>query len=270
MSNIEIEFKNNNKIKNSQVAIMNQKKHQGKVAVVTGASSGMGQEFARRLAAEGADLVLASRHEATETLKMIEDAGGKALTQSCDVTSTEDVAALAAAVKSEFGRCDILINNAGIYPFQSFAEMSFDDWRKILSVDLDALFLTCKAFVPMMEQQNWGRIINISSNVCWTVAPNVTHYTAAKMGVIGFTRALATEVANIGITVNAVAPGLVRTRTTESGEQAEMFKMVKQMQAIHRTEEPEDVAKVVSFLASEDSRFMTGQTLMVDGGMTRL
>ena len=245
-------------------------KHQGKVAVVTGASSGMGQEFAKRLASEGANLVLASRHLATETETIVKDLGSNAVTQSCDVTSAEDIQALADRVKSEFGRCDILINNAGIYPFQSFAEMSFADWRKIISVDLDSLFLTCKAFVPLMQQHNWGRIINISSNVCWTVAPNVTHYTAAKMGVIGFTRALATEVAEVGITVNAVAPGLVRTGTTESGEQAEMFNMVKQMQAIHRTEEPEDVAGVVSFLASEDSRFMTGQTMLVDGGMTRV
>ena len=249
---------------------MNHAKHQGKVAVVTGASSGMGQEFAVRLASEGADLVLASRHLAKETQQKIAEAGGKAIARTCDVTSAEDIQALADTVKSEFGRCDILINNAGIYPFQPFAEMSFEDWRKILSVDLDSLFLTCKAFVPIMQQHNWGRIINISSNVCWTVAPDVTHYTTAKMGVIGFTRALATEVADAGITVNAVAPGLVRTGTTESGEQAEMFDMVKQMQAIHRTEEPEDVASVVSFLASEDSRFMTGQTLMVDGGMTRL
>ena len=249
---------------------MNSQKHQGKIAVVTGASSGMGQEFAVRLAAEGADLILAARHLAKETQQKIANAGGKAIACSCDVTSAVDIQALADTVKSEFGRCDILINNAGIYPFQPFAKMSFEDWRKILSVDLDSLFLSCKAFVPIMQQHNWGRIINISSNVCWTVAPNVTHYTTAKMGVIGFTRALATEVADAGITVNAVAPGLVRTGTTESGEQAQMFDMVKQMQAIHRTEEPEDVAGVVSFLASEDSRFMTGQTLMVDGGMTRL
>ena len=249
---------------------MNQKKHQGKVAVVTGASSGMGQEFAIRLASEGANLVLASRHLAKETQQKIADAGGTAIARTCDVTSSTDVQSLADAVKSELGRCDILINNAGIYPFQSFAEMSFEDWRKILSVDLDSLFLTCKALVPLMQQNNWGRIINISSNVCWTVAPNVTHYTTAKMGVIGFTRALATEVADAGITVNAVAPGLVRTGTTEGGKQAEMFDMVKQMQAIHRTEEPEDVAGVVSFLASDDSRFMTGQTMLVDGGMTRV
>ncbi|MGB7413133.1 MAG: SDR family NAD(P)-dependent oxidoreductase [Thermosynechococcaceae cyanobacterium] len=249
---------------------MTQQKHADKVAVVTGASSGMGQEFARRLANEGADLVLASRHPATETEQMVKEAGREVMTQSCDVTSQEDIQALAEATQSQFGRCDILINNAGIYPFQPFAEMSFEDWHKVFSVNLDALFFTCKAFLPMMEQQGWGRVINVSSTVCWSVAPNITHYTAAKMGVIGFTRALATEVADAGITVNAVAPGLVRTGTTESGEQSEMFDMVKQMQAIHRTAEPEDVANVVSFLASEDSRFMTGQTLSVDGGLTRL
>ena len=269
MSDLKIQIKDNRDTEDSQVLVV-QKKHQDKVAVVTGASSGMGQEFAKRLASEGANLVLASRHLATETEQMIKDAGGKAISQSCDVTSADDIEGLADTVKSEFGRCDILINNAGIYPFQPFAEMSFEDWRKILSVDLDSLFLTCKAFVPLMQQNNWGRIINISSNVCWTVAPNVTHYTTAKMGVIGFTRALATEVADAGITVNAVAPGLVRTGTTEDGAQAEMFDMVKQMQAIHRTEEPEDVAGVVSFLASDDSRFMTGQTLLADGGMTRV
>ena len=249
---------------------MNQKKHQGKIAVVTGASSGMGQEYARYLASQGADLVLASRHPATETQKMIEDLGQTVIVQSCDVTSPEDVRALATNVDSVFGRCDILINNAGIYPFQPFAKMSFEDWRKVLSVNLDALFFTCKAFVPMMERNKWGRIINVASSNCWAVAPNNTHYIAAKMGVIGFTRGLATEVADAGITVNAVSPGLVRTETTENGEQAQMFDMVKQMQAIHRTAEPNDIAGVVSFLASDESHFMTGQTLSVDGGMTRL
>ena len=249
---------------------MNQKKHQGKVAVVTGASSGMGQEYALRLAKEGADLVLASRHIAKETKEMIENAGGKAIALSCDVTEAKDVEALGEAVQSEYGRCDILINNAGIYPFQPFSKMTFEDWRKVLSVNLDSLFFTCKAFVPMMEANNWGRIINVSSSVCWTVAPNITHYTAAKMGVIGFTRALATEVADAGIRVNAISPGLVRTETTEKGEQARMFDMVKQMQPIHRIAEPNDIANVVSFLASNDSDFMTGQTLSVDGGMTRL
>ena len=249
---------------------MNDRRHQGKVAVVTGASSGMGQEFALRLAKEGANLVLASRHPAIETQTMIEEAAGKVIAKPCDVTSQLDVLALADATKSEFGRCDVLINNAGIYPFQPFNQMSFDDWRKVLSVNLDSLFLTCKAFVPMMKQNNWGRIINVSSSSCRANVPNNTHYISAKMGVIGFTRALATEVADAGITVNAISPGMVRTDTVESGEQAGMFDMVKQMQAIHRIAEPDDVAGVVSFLASDDSRFVTAQTLVIDGGMTRL
>lgn len=248
---------------------MNQR-HIDKVAVVTGASKGMGQSFALRLAKEGADLVLVSRSPATKTKEMVEKLGRKAVVQSCDVTSEKDVEVLAQVVQEQFGRCDILVNNAGIYPFQSFEAMDLADWRKVFAVNLDSLFFTCKALLPLMKPQNWGRIINITSNVCWTVAPNVTHYTAAKMGVIGFTRALATEVADAGIRVNAIAPGLVRTGTTEHGEQAGMFEMVKQMQAIHRTEEPEDVAAVVSFLASDDASFMTGQTLMVDGGMYRL
>lgn len=247
---------------------MNQ--HQGKVAVVTGASAGMGQEFAVRLAREGAYLVLAARHPATETQKMVEEAGSKAVTQTCDVTSLEDVKALAETVESQFGRCDILINNAGIYPFQPFSEISFEDWRKVLAVNLDSLFLTCKAFVPMMEQNNWGRIINITSSSTRALVPDNTHYIAAKMGVIGFTRALATEVGNAGITVNAVSPGMVRTATIEQGGQAEMFDMVKQMQAIHRIAKPDDIAGVVSFLASDDSRFITAQTIVADGGMTRL
>ncbi len=148
--------------------------------------------------------------------------------------------------------------------------MSFDNWRKVMSVDLDSLFLMCKAFLPAMKQNAYGRIINVTSTVGWLVAPNVTHYTAAKMGVIGFTRALATEVGEFGITVNAIAPGLVRTGTTEKGPQAQMFDMVVSMQAIKRTETPDDVVGAVSFLASDDAAFMTGQTLVVDGGITRL
>ena len=249
---------------------MNRGKHQGKVAVVTGASSGMGREFALRLAKEGADLVLASRHLATETKQTIEETGAKAIAKPCDVTSNEDVRALAEAVKSEYNRCDILINNAGIYPFQPFAQMTYEDWRKVLLVNLDSLFFTCKAFVPIMKQNNWGRIINVASSSCWAVVPNNVHYIAAKMGVVGFTRALATEVADAGIRVNAVSPGLVRTGTTKNGPQAQMFDTVKQMQAIHQTIEPNDVANVVSFLASSDSNFMTGQTLSVDGGFIRL
>lgn len=244
--------------------------HEGKVAVITGGSKGMGQAFARRLAEDGADIAIAATSLAQETEQMVKNVGRKALTCICDVTSAEDVSEFAYAVMEHFGRCDILINNAGIYPFQAFDEMTFDDWRKVMSIDLDSLFLTCKAFVPGMKKQGYGRIINVTSTVGWVVAPNVTHYTAAKMGLIGFTRALATEVGEFGITVNAIAPGLVRTGTAEKGPQAQMFDMVASMQAIKRTETPDDVVGTVSFLTSDDAAFITGQTLVIDGGVTRL
>ncbi len=243
---------------------------EGKVAVVTGGSKGMGQAFAKRLAEDGADIAIAATSVAEETEQIIKSLGRKALAGVCDVSSAEDVSKFAQEVISQFGRCDILVNNAGIYPFQSFDEMSLEDWRKVMAVDLDSLFLMCKAFLPSMKQQKYGRIINLTSTAGWLVAPNITHYTAAKMGVIGFTRALATEIGEFGITVNAIAPGLVRTGTTEKGPQAQMFDMVAGMQAIKRTETPDDVVGAVSFLASEDAAFMTGQTLVIDGGIVRV
>ncbi|MGF1514728.1 MAG: SDR family NAD(P)-dependent oxidoreductase [Elainellaceae cyanobacterium] len=244
-----------------------EQKHKDKVVVITGASKGIGQAYAKRFAEEGADIVLVSRSSAPETESLVKAAGRSVLDQSCDVTSEADVQALVKAVSDRFGRCDILINNAGIYPFQPIEEMSFDDWSKVLAVNLDGVFRLCKAFLPMMKSQEWGRIINTTSSVCWQVAPNVTHYMAAKMGVVGFTRGLAAEVSDAGVTVNAIAPGLVKTGTTESGPQSEMFEQVAQMQSIHRVEEPEDLTGVASFLASDDARFITGQTIAVNGGI---
>ncbi|MBD1834828.1 SDR family oxidoreductase [Cyanobacteria bacterium FACHB-472] len=241
----------------------------GKVAVVTGGSKGLGQAFAKRLAEDGADIAIAATSLAQETEKMVKDAGRKAEVSVCDVCSPEDVSKFAALVMEKFGRCDILVNNAGIYPYQSFDQMSFNDWRKMMAVNLDSLFLMCKAFLPSMKQNGYGRIINLSSTVSWLVIPDYTHYTTAKMGVIGFTRALASEVGEFGITVNAIAPGLVRTGTTETNSPQEIFDMVAARQAIKRTPTPDDVVGAVSFLASDDAAFITGQTLIVDGGLAR-
>ncbi|MBD2119686.1 SDR family NAD(P)-dependent oxidoreductase [Trichocoleus sp. FACHB-262] len=242
----------------------------GKVAVVTGGSKGLGQAFAKRLAEDGADVAIAATSLATETEEIVKATGQRAIAQICDVTDPDSVAEFAAVVQAQLGKCDILVNNAGIYPFHAFDEMSFEDWRKVLAVSLDGTFLMCKAFIPGMKERQFGRIINLTSTANWLVIPNLAHYNTAKMGVIGLTRALATEMGEFGITVNAVAPGLVRTGTTEAGPQVHMFDAIAQMQAIKRTAVPDEIVGAVSFLACQDAALITGQTLAIDGGLVRL
>lgn len=245
--------------------------HEGKVAVVTGGASGIGQAYARRLAEDGADIAIADLASADETEGMVKSAGREFFSQVCDISSQEDVRGFADAVAERFGRCDILVNNAGIYPFMSFDDMQYEHWRQVMSVNLDSMFFMCKAFVPGMKERGYGRIVNVSSNSGWLVIPNMAHYITSKMGAVGLTRALATELAEFGITVNAVAPSLVRTPTTETAGHQEMgfFDFVPQLQAIKRLEVPDDLVGAVSFLTSEDASFITGQTMMVDGGLVR-
>lgn len=248
-----------------------------KIALITGAAGGLGQAFAKRLAEDGADIVLVDLKPCGDTAKMVKAADREALSVACDVTSEESIAKLAAEVERMFGRCDILINNAGIYPVQPFETITFADWKRVMSLNLDALFLMSKAFVPGMKQRGWGRVINVSSSTFNMVASGYTHYIASKGGVVGFTRALATEMANHGVTVNAISPSLTRTPGTEGRaprpgrkDMDEEFEQIARLQAIRRVQVPDDLAGVVSFLASDDSAFMTGQTLYVDGGMVRV
>ena len=190
------------------------KKHDGRIAIVSGASSGIGQAAAVRLAEDGCEVVIADRASAEETLRSIKDIGGKATAVLCDVSDPPSVAALSKQVESSVGRCDILVNCAGIYPAQSFDEITFDDWRRVLSVNLDSMFLMTKAFFGAMRQRRWGRIINFASDTVSLVVPGFTHYIASKAGIIGLTRALATELGEHNITVNAIAPGLPSTQGT--------------------------------------------------------
>ena len=190
------------------------KKHDGRIAIVSGASSGIGQAAAVRLAEDGCEVVIADRASAEETLRSIKDIGGKATAVLCDVSDPPSVAALSKQVESSVGRCDILVNCAGIYPAQSFDEITFDDWRRVLSVNLDSMFLMTKAFFGAMRQRRWGRIINFASDTVSLVVPGFTHYIASKAGIIGLTRALATELGEHNITVNAIAPGLTSTQGT--------------------------------------------------------
>jgi NAD(P)-dependent dehydrogenase (short-subunit alcohol dehydrogenase family) len=250
--------------------------HKDKIAVITGAAAGIGQAYAKRLAQDGCHIVAADLSDASETGKLVQAEGRKFLACTCDVSSQDSVAKLAEEVERAFGRCDILVNNAGIYPRKKFLEMSYEDWRKVMSVNLDAAFFTCRAFVPGMKERGWGRVVNMSSSTFATVVPDYVHYITSKGGVVGFTRALATEMGPFGITVNAIAPSLTRSQGTLSqtpraghNSMDAEFELLAKRQSIPRPEVPEDLVGALSFLTSDDAAYMTAQVLYVDGGFVR-
>jgi NAD(P)-dependent dehydrogenase (short-subunit alcohol dehydrogenase family) len=252
------------------------KGHQDKVAVITGGANGIGQAFAQRLAQDGVHIAIADVEPADATVRLVEQAGRQALAVSCDVTSPDAVAAMAAQVERRFGRCDIVINCAGVFPQQPFDAMTFADWRRIMAINLDGLFLVTSAFVPGMKRRGWGRIVNMASSTLGSVVTGFVHYVASKGGIVGFTRALASELGPHGVTVNAISPGLTRTpgtlaRKPRAGlaSMDEEFAAIAAMQAIKRGEVPDDLVGTVSFLTSDDAAFITGQTLNVDGGRVR-
>jgi 3-oxoacyl-[acyl-carrier protein] reductase len=239
-----------------------------RIALVTGASQGIGREIALQLAASGAAVAVAARsREALEALAgEIQAAGGQALACPLDVTQETEIAATLAAVGARFGRLDILINNAGITRDQLAMRMRREDWDAVLTTNLTAAFLCAKAALPGMIRQRWGRIVNVASVVGQTGNPGQANYVASKAGLIGLTKSLALEVASRQVTVNAVAPGFIATAmTAQLGEKAGE-KLIERI-PLGRIGTPAEVAAAVRFLVSEDASYITGQTIAVNGGL---
>jgi 3-oxoacyl-[acyl-carrier protein] reductase len=241
----------------------------GKIALVTGASRGIGREIALELAREGANVVVnysGSESKANEVVDEIKSIGREALAIQCNVADSESVQSMVKETISHFGALDILVNNAGITKDNLLMRMKENEWDDVININLKGVFLCTKAVTRQMMKQRSGRIINISSIVGVSGNPGQANYVAAKSGVIGLTKTAAKELAPRGITVNAVAPGFISTDMTDQlpeDVRNEMLKLIP----LNRFGDPKDIAKVVSFMASESSSYMTGQTLHIDGGM---
>lgn len=241
---------------------------QDRVAVVTGGAQGIGRAIAERLAREGAAVVIGDiKVDAGEaTAADIRAAGGRASFVATDITQAEQATALAQHCLQHFGRIDVLVNNAGITRDGLFMMMPEADWDLVLLVNLKGAFLVTKAVVRAMMKQRYGRIVNISSVAGLAGNAGQANYAASKAGLVGFTKALAKELGPRGITVNAVAPGFVRTELTRDLP-ADLIAKATELTPLGRLGTVEDVAAAVSFLASDDAAFITGQVLRVDGGM---
>lgn len=240
-----------------------------KTALVTGASRGIGRAIALALASKGFAVALnyAGSHDAAEAVKKeIEDAGGKAFTVQGDVSKSEDVDRIFKTVKDEFGGLDVLVNNAGINRDALLIRMKESNWDDVIATDLKSDFLTTKAAAAMMMRKRKGAIINISSVVGIMGNIGQANYAAAKAGVIGLTKACAKEMAARNIRVNAVAPGFIETAMTDGIPEKIREGMIASI-PMGRMGQPEDIARAVCFLASDDASYITGQVLVVDGGL---
>lgn len=235
-----------------------------KVVLITGASGGIGKAIAKKFAGAGAKVALNDIAQAEEALKSFsQEIGAKYFL--ADVSKSEEVEKMVENIQKEFGRLDVLVNNAGITQDRTLAKMTKEEWQKVIDVDLTGVFICSKAALPLIIQ-NQGKIINISSVVGQRGNFGQTNYAAAKAGIIGFTKSLSKEVGRFGVTVNAIAPGFIETRLTENLPE-EMKNMIKKLTSLGRFGKPEDVADLVFFLASEEASFITGAVVNIDGGL---
>ena len=238
-----------------------------RAVLVSGAAGGVGSLLVERFLANG-DVVVAtdSRLGGLEALRERHAAEAGLHTAGCDVSSEQDCAALMQVAEAAAGRVDVLVNCAGFFPVVPFEQMAFEQWQRVIEINLNGTYLMCRAALPLMKHRGWGRIVNFASGSVFAGTPGQAHYVAAKAGVIGFSRSLAREVGGYGITVNVVAPGLTVTQAVRDTFPPEVLAGQRSRRALQRDEQPEDLVGPVFFLASRDAEFITGQTLNVDGG----
>jgi NAD(P)-dependent dehydrogenase (short-subunit alcohol dehydrogenase family) len=242
-----------------------------RAAIVTGAAQGIGAVYARALAAEGASITIADRLDGSLLAREIRDAGGRAQAVEADVTDPRSVEAMVESTLEAFGRIDILVNNAAIFGSlraKPFEQIDLDEWDLVMRVNVRGAFQCATAAVPAMRENGYGRIINISSGTIFKGTPYFLHYLASKGAIWAMTRGLAREVGGAGITVNTIAPGYTASESVLNDEST--WNMVREgmnsSRAIQRDQLPEDLTGTVVFLASDDSAFITGQCIVVDGG----
>jgi NAD(P)-dependent dehydrogenase (short-subunit alcohol dehydrogenase family) len=239
----------------------------GKVAVVTGAAQGIGRALADGLAAEGARIVVADLRGAEEAASRYHDGVGLAV----DVADEDDVARLVDATVDRCGALDVLVNNAGLYAsleMRAFTEIPLEEWRTVMDVNVASMFLTCRAAVPVMREAGGGAIVNISSGTPFRGVPFLLHYVTSKGAIVAFTRALARELGNDAIRVNCVAPGFTMSEGVK--QHPEVIEKLRDAsvsaRTIQRDQEPEDVVGAVVYLCGPSASFVTGQTIVIDGG----
>lgn len=242
-----------------------------RVAIVTGGARGIGRAYALRLAQEGAKVVIADILDGKETVEAIARQGGEAIYIRTDVTSQESTQEMARKTVENFGRIDILINNAAFFATlikRPFYEIPPEEWDAVMAVNLKGPFLCAKAVYPQMKKQGKGKIINVSSGTFYKGSPDFLHYVVSKGGNVALTRALAREVGDAGIRVNTIAPGYIETEYLKEYPQDPpgFTKAIISSRCIKRAETPEDLSGTIVFLSSDDSDFITGQTIIVDGG----
>jgi NAD(P)-dependent dehydrogenase (short-subunit alcohol dehydrogenase family) len=241
------------------------------VAIVTGAARGLGQVYAIRLAREGAKVVATDIQDSSATAGEIKKMGGQAIALRTDVTNEESTREMAQKTIEAFGRIDVLINNAAIFAEilkRPFWEIPAEEWDAVMAVNLKGPFLCAKAVYPQMKKQGKGKIINLASGTFYKGTPNFLHYVVSKGGNVAITRAMAREVGDAGICVNAIAPGFTVTDFLKEHpmDGPEVHKSIIASQCVKRAQTPDDLIGTIVYLASDDSDFVTGQTILVDGG----